>query len=144
MKILSWNCRGLGNPTAVRALKKLLHNTCPDVVFLSETKLQSADKKSKTCFSYGPLSNSFIVDCSTSNNNRSGGLALMWNNDVKVEILNANNMIIDAYITTCNSNNHWFATSFYGSSLHNLKHKTCDTINDLYHTRNQDSWLIFW
>jgi hypothetical protein len=39
MKILSWNCRGLGNPKTVRALKKLLTNHTPDLVFLMETKL---------------------------------------------------------------------------------------------------------
>lgn len=143
MRFLSWNCRGLGNPAAVRALKKLLQTTYPDVVFLSETKLNKVDKKSKSCFFYGPLSNSFVVDCTISNSNRSGGLAPMWNDNVKIEILNANNMIIDTYISASNSDNHWYATGFYGSPYHNLKHKTCDTIDMLYNSRKHDSWLIF-
>jgi len=62
MKILSWNCRGLGNPAAVRALRKILKITCPDVVFLSETKLNNADTKAKSVLSYGPLSNVFLID----------------------------------------------------------------------------------
>ncbi|MCI72567.1 RNA-directed DNA polymerase (Reverse transcriptase), partial [Trifolium medium] len=43
MKLISWNCRGLGNPTAVRALKKLIKDQSPDIVFLMETKLRTTD-----------------------------------------------------------------------------------------------------
>jgi exonuclease III len=39
MKILSWNCQGLGNPRTVRALKKLLASHSPDLLFIMETKL---------------------------------------------------------------------------------------------------------
>jgi exonuclease III len=56
MKIISWNCRGLGNPTAVRALKKLLKTQCPDLVFLMETRLKADDKKAKSTLVCGPLS----------------------------------------------------------------------------------------
>lgn len=73
MKVLSWNCRGLGNPAAVRALKKLLRVQCPDVVFLMETKLSESDKKDKLSLLCGPLSNLFMVNCSISKKNRSGG-----------------------------------------------------------------------
>jgi exonuclease III len=40
MKILSWNCHGLGNAAAVRALLDVLKRYNPDVVFLSETHLE--------------------------------------------------------------------------------------------------------
>ncbi|MCI76476.1 hypothetical protein A2U01_0097746, partial [Trifolium medium] len=39
MKVMSWNCQGLGNPRTVRALQKLLANNHPDIIFLTETKL---------------------------------------------------------------------------------------------------------
>jgi hypothetical protein len=143
MKFLSWNCRGLGNPPAVRALKKLLKLHCPDVVFLMETKLSAIDKKAKSILSCGPISNFFMVDCSISSSNISGGLALLWNNNVNITIIKSNKMIIDCYITACNNNNHWFATGFYGSPYQNTKHLTCDAIKDLYTIRSQESWLIF-
>ncbi|KAL1151419.1 hypothetical protein V6Z11_A09G040500 [Gossypium hirsutum] len=41
MKILSWNCRGVGNPATVRELKQLLVANIPDIVFLCETKIKS-------------------------------------------------------------------------------------------------------
>lgn len=39
MRCISWNCRGLGNPSAVRALKKLLRAKNPDIVFLMKTSI---------------------------------------------------------------------------------------------------------
>lgn len=41
MKILSWSCRGLGNPGTIRAFRKLLISERPLVVFLMETKLKN-------------------------------------------------------------------------------------------------------
>jgi exonuclease III len=43
MKLLSWNCRGLGKPSAIRALKKLLQCHQPSIVYLMETKFQHSD-----------------------------------------------------------------------------------------------------
>jgi exonuclease III len=41
MRLLSWNCRGLGNPCTVRELLLLLKEKDPSVLFLSETRLDS-------------------------------------------------------------------------------------------------------
>lgn len=38
MKLLSWNCQGLGNPLTVRELKAMVAQEKPDVLFLMETK----------------------------------------------------------------------------------------------------------
>lgn len=42
MKIMIWNCRGLGNPRAIPILIELLRAHRPDVVFLFETLVCSA------------------------------------------------------------------------------------------------------
>ena len=41
MKVLSWNCRGLGNAAAVRALLDVQRACNPEVMSLSETHLES-------------------------------------------------------------------------------------------------------
>uniref|UniRef100_A0A2N9HUR9 Endonuclease/exonuclease/phosphatase domain-containing protein n=1 Tax=Fagus sylvatica TaxID=28930 RepID=A0A2N9HUR9_FAGSY len=41
IRIISWNCRGLGNQFAVRSLCQLVKNEGPKVLFLMETKLDS-------------------------------------------------------------------------------------------------------
>ena len=38
MNLLSWNCRGLRNPQTINALKKVVKNEEPKIVFLMETK----------------------------------------------------------------------------------------------------------
>lgn len=40
MKLLSWNCQGLGNPLTVKSLKALVAKERPDIIFLMETKNQ--------------------------------------------------------------------------------------------------------
>jgi hypothetical protein len=39
MIALSWNCRGLGNPGTIQALKKMVHQEASNLVFLMETKV---------------------------------------------------------------------------------------------------------
>ncbi|XP_057418143.1 uncharacterized protein LOC130712323 [Lotus japonicus] len=61
MKIISWNCRGLGNLRAVRALKRLIHSKDPDVVLVMETRLYSAEALRHR--GIGGLQNVFPVQC---------------------------------------------------------------------------------
>jgi hypothetical protein len=143
MKVLSWNCRGLGNPTAVRALRKLLKTQCPDLVFLMETKLKNFDRKAKSSLACGPLSNIFLIDCTISLCHRSGGLAVLWNNVISIDILQSNKMFVDLYITSSNNNISWFASGIYGYPYHSQKHLTCELIKELHQNRDQTNWLIF-
>ncbi|XP_060969051.1 uncharacterized protein LOC133036541 [Cannabis sativa] len=39
MRVLAWNCRGLGNAVAVRQLTAILRRSNPEVIILSETRL---------------------------------------------------------------------------------------------------------
>jgi hypothetical protein len=84
MKTLSWNCRGLGNPRAVRALSRLIRLENPQVVFLMETRLKISEivnLKYKWGFSCG-----LAVDCSGFGRERSGGLALFWKDHLDISI----------------------------------------------------------
>lgn len=69
MKLVSWNFRGLGRPSAVRGLKHLVWNTSPLALSLIETKenLNRMEKISKVL----PFENS-VVDKAF---NGKGGLA---------------------------------------------------------------------
>lgn len=69
MKILNWNCRGLGNPATVRALTHTLRTENPDIVFMMETRLftQQFVQLNQLHFKYfGCL----LVDCSGNNHGK--------------------------------------------------------------------------
>jgi exonuclease III len=112
MKLLSWNCRGLGKASAVRAIRQLILTHQPDMIFLTETKFQNCDFKFKTN-TFGPsLSNCFVVDCTISTRNRRGGLALFWTNNVNINIIGFNDNMIDYYVDCDNPNKKWRGTAF--------------------------------
>jgi exonuclease III len=76
MSILSWNCRGLGNPSAIPTLKDLVRTYQPDAMFLCET-LVHANKITEIKNKLG-FDAAFAVD----RIGRSGGLALLWKNKI--------------------------------------------------------------
>lgn len=56
MSCLSWNCRGLGSPCAIRDLKELIRNQKPSIIFLMENRLMHCtflSLKNKLGFSNG-------------------------------------------------------------------------------------------
>ena len=40
MQIVSWNCRGMGNPIKAEAVKYLMRMDCSDILLLQETKIE--------------------------------------------------------------------------------------------------------
>lgn len=84
MKIISWNSRELGNPWAVRAVKKLLSFESPDIIFLMETK---HDCKVIFLKNIVELSHLFLVGCEGNGRNKASGLILLWTDFVGVEII---------------------------------------------------------
>jgi exonuclease III len=94
MKLLSWNCQGIGNLVTVRAFKKLISLYHPDFIFLMETK-----KLKKQC-SFLSYVGAQYESCSTAGWGKSGGLIFLWNPIFKVEIKMHDFFYIDALITS--------------------------------------------
>lgn len=108
MSILSWTCRGLGNLRTIRDLCRLVKENRSKLVFLMETKLRQHhfDKiKNKMGFNSG-----FVVECV----GRSGGLALLWTNDLVVDIENYSRRHINATIRSTKHTGAWKFMGFYG------------------------------
>lgn len=109
MKILSWNCRGLGNSRAVRALGDLVKSRKPNILFLIET-LSTSDRIKKLSSKLG-YDNVWIIDCI----GRSGGLALLWDRSIQCSVFDSDINHIDAHILK-NNTPVWRLTGFYGFS----------------------------
>jgi exonuclease III len=82
MKILVWNCRGLGQPRTVQELCRLVREHRPNLVFLSETRQNKALVES-VCRRIG-FSNCLPVCVE----GKGGGIALFVSSDLKIDLLN--------------------------------------------------------
>ncbi|CAM8900163.1 unnamed protein product [Rhodiola kirilowii] len=80
MKLLMWNCRGLGTASAIRSLKDVVSSSSPQIIGLVETKMNNS--KWQLIRSILGFQNYFSV----SPRGRSGGLATLWRNDIDVTI----------------------------------------------------------
>ncbi|GMJ01722.1 hypothetical protein HRI_003841400 [Hibiscus trionum] len=108
MKILCWNVQGLGMPRTVRRLQHMLRDINPSVVFLSETKLRSAQMAQvrRRC--------GFINVIDVDAVGRSGGLSLGWKNNCGVSLCSYSQRHIDVIINEDSDGNIWRCTGFYG------------------------------
>nr|XP_023923653.1 uncharacterized protein LOC112035046 [Quercus suber] len=82
MRLLSWNCQGLGNPWTIRSLRKIVWDQAPNVCFLMETRLDK-DGFEEWCGDL-PFWNKIVVK----QPNTGGGLALLWKEDVQLDLIN--------------------------------------------------------
>ena len=113
MIALGWNYRGLGNPRSVRVLRELVQHWKPNIVILSETKMKKYQME-KVKFKIG-LMNGLIVPSV----GRSGGLAMLWSRDIKLEVQSYSRNFVDAVVTDSDSGFKWCITGFYSNP------KTC-------------------
>ena len=109
MTCLSWNCRGLGNPEAVRELRSIVKLEGPTLLFVMETKIQ-AKRVEALKYSLG-FGGCFAVDSV----GLSGGIGLFWSQDVTVELKNYSQSHIDVVVQCNNQDLAWRFTGFYGA-----------------------------
>ena len=107
MRLSSWNCQGLGNPWTSRDLRRIVREQAPTMCFLMETQLDN--EGFLKLYENLPFPNRIIVK----HPNSGGCLALIWKNDVKMEVINftANHVLakvkeVDGF--------EWFLIGFYG------------------------------
>ncbi|KAL3825541.1 hypothetical protein ACJIZ3_021570 [Penstemon smallii] len=118
MRTLAWNCQGLGKPKAGRALRELLKNSKPDILFLSEIKTSSTSPIINI-LNFAHLSNHIFVPPI----GIAGGLCLAWTSDTNVQVLSMDATYIDAMVTTDQNSTPWHLTGAdlpYPSDLENL------------------------
>ncbi|KAG8653739.1 hypothetical protein MANES_05G055002v8 [Manihot esculenta] len=106
MRIICWNCRGVGNPQAVNAMVDIIQYYKPSILFLMETKANGV--RMEQIKSLLRFSHCFFVDCV----GIGGALSLMWKDDVKLAITGYCSNFIDS--TIGDGSDCWRFTGFYG------------------------------
>ncbi|CAM8990314.1 unnamed protein product [Rhodiola kirilowii] len=122
MKILSWNCRGLGNPRSVRALSDLVRSSGPHVVGLIETKLERGKLewlKRKVGFSNG---------VEVARTGLGGGLMLLWRPEIQIALKSFSRYHIDVWI---GEGDGFRLTIFYGCPITGRREETWNLLRSL-------------
>ena len=92
MRLLSLNCRGLGNPETVRELRLLVKKEDPQVVFLSETRLEVSS------IEWIRIQLGMRGALGVQRLGYGGGLALLWSQDTDLSIKSYSLSHIDAVV----------------------------------------------
>ena len=106
MRLLCWNCQGLRNPWIVRGLQKILKDQVPTVCFLMETRLD------KTGFEKHCREVKFANKLIVKKHDSGGGLALLWQKDVALDVINFNENHILVKVVE-KDGFAWYLTCFY-------------------------------
>ncbi|XP_021852525.2 uncharacterized protein [Spinacia oleracea] len=124
MKILSWNCHGLGNPWSVRALQDWCWRERPEIVFLMETMIDAKvlEKIKNRCgFSNGVCISSV---------GKSGGMGFRWR-DLRVDTISYSKHHYDVNVLDDNNAPLWCAVDIYGWPKQANKHYTWSLMSTL-------------
>lgn len=112
MKICAWNCQGLRNALTIKTLKDTILCHKPDIVFLSETKIQYPN--TNWIAQHLGYDDHFNVPV----NGNSSGLLLCWNKYLNLHIHIHNPNIIHTYLPTSPLAKACMISFFYGSPYH--------------------------
>jgi len=107
MIVLCLNCLGLGETQAVKDLRALLWRFSPRLVFLSKTK-RSKDEMETVLSRLGDYYGTF-VDA----RGRAGGLALLWDKNLELQIMSYSSHHIDATVRWHSQDPLWYFTGIY-------------------------------
>ena len=136
-KILCWNCRGLGSPRAINALKRIITLETPQMIFLSETKMKAWEMETIKNKVRGV--HMVAVSCDGDGRKRRGGVALIWGGNVEIKIQSFSLNHIDAII--CQEGREWWRFSgIYGHPETENKSKTGELLKGL-HDASRLPWV---
>lgn len=133
MNVLVWNCQGIANRQTRHALKLLIQKHQISLVFLSET--HCARNQHKTLSRALGLPHSVSFD----RVNRAGGLALLWDESLVVNVRDVEYFYIDADINS--GDDSWRFTGFYGHPETGQRHLSWDLLCSLAGPP-MERWLV--
>ncbi|PRQ29704.1 putative endonuclease/exonuclease/phosphatase [Rosa chinensis] len=127
MNLLFRNCRGICNPSTRRALKILISQHKPKLVFLIETKIRDEDEFERLRCNLGFDHAEGVMSAGLA-----GGLGLFWYDDMKVQIRQPSTArFIDIVVEEGGGLMRWRFTGFYGNPEAAARHESWDILRAL-------------
>ena len=124
MRILSWNCRGLGKSSTILLCQQKAHEFKPDIMFLMETKL--VEGKGKEVWTRC----GFLDGLEVPRVGFSGGLILAWMNIPNLKINFVSNRLIHIDLLD-NKGFPIFITFVYGHPKHDRREEVWQQLSSL-------------
>ncbi|XP_074315136.1 uncharacterized protein LOC141651317 [Silene latifolia] len=137
MKILSWNCQGLGNPKTVGTLRDWCWRESPNIVFVMETMINARElEKVRNKCGY----TSGLCFCISG---RSGGLGLWWK-DLNIHLVSYDKYHITINVLVEEEEVLWKAAAgVYRWPEQANKYKTWDMMRALCSSNNSVPFILF-
>nr|XP_027086592.1 uncharacterized protein LOC113708329 [Coffea arabica] len=109
MKVLVWNCQGAGSPLTIPQLKEANNLLSPNLIFLCETKnkAQYMEQVKRRLHFEG----CYVVEAMK----RSGGMALLWHEDIKIKMIQHTSFTIEVQIQDTETQTDWWFIGIYAS-----------------------------
>ncbi|XP_024171787.1 uncharacterized protein LOC112177760 [Rosa chinensis] len=126
LDILSWNCRGICNDSTVRALKDLISQNRPQIIFLCETKISNLGDFTALKHALG-----FSYAKEVLSDGQAGGLGVFWNDEVRVQMGTVSEHHIDMVIFGGPGDPRWRLTCFYGYARTSERDRSWKLLQDL-------------
>lgn len=114
----------------IQALKDLLSQTRPSILFLCETKIGVMDDFRRLARKLEGLGFPHAEEVLSVG--RSGGLGLFWGEDVKVRVRSKSARFIDVELEGGHGDPKWRLTGFYGHPKTRMRYLSWEAIRDLY------------
>jgi exonuclease III len=135
MNLLSVNCRGCGRLEAVQELRHVVEERRPAVVFLMETRM--GEERALGLKRDLGFSNAIVIK----SEGLSGGLLLLWRQDVTVEELSKSRSHIDVLLSCDRLKiTQWRLTGFYGEP-HRERRKESWYLMRFLRAQSASPWL---
>ena len=124
MRVVVWNCQGVGSPLTVPQLREVNHLSSPNIFFLSETKNRKTviDRIARRL----RLDNNVSVEAM----NRAGGMALLWTKDTQIVEVATTAFTIEAKIEGNESQAAWWLIGVYASCDQRIRKEQWRVLTD--------------
>ncbi|KAL0444621.1 UNVERIFIED_CONTAM: hypothetical protein Slati_2184800 [Sesamum latifolium] len=133
MSLLVWNCQGLGNPMTMKGHGDILRDNKPTLVFLEETKCSASQIEA--------LKRKFgLFGCNVDPKGRSGGLALLWQRSVEVQLQSFSWYHIDVSVRLDELEEWWRFSAIYEEPETRKRDNTWRLLRQL-HRQSIRPWL---
>ncbi|KAL3498762.1 hypothetical protein ACH5RR_041494 [Cinchona calisaya] len=132
MRVMVWNCQGVGSPLTVPQLNENVLLLFQDIIFLCEMKNKKVLDTVKKKINF---EKTFVVDA----NRRAGGMAAFWNSSIPIKSILATSFTIELEIEDNARGFNWWLVGLYASSENSIRKQQWNVLQ-----RRKVLWVDHW